>query len=346
MIGREMSERKLGSGTRGAGRRLAAIVGLAAMVVGACAGGQKPVQEPTGEPSLQQEDDGAAAPASSAKVQEGIDAIEGGDFADAKAILTEAQAAAPDDPQAAYYLGVACEGLGETDEALVQYRKALQLDPKLLEASVNSSAILIDAGRGEEAAEIVEAALAQAPDDANLLINHALALEALGDHVGAVKAYAKAVEKSPDNVELRFGYAENLAAAGQTDAAREQFEKVLAGTQDIQLIVGAAQGLQQTGAPERCVAVLDKVVAGDPSPHLVVRRGRCKQAARDLKGAIADYREALKRDANFAPAHYYLGVALLEQGQKAEGRKALTKAAEIGKGTPFEGMAQEALKKP
>ncbi|MBN2193974.1 MAG: tetratricopeptide repeat protein [Polyangiaceae bacterium] len=335
------------NGARIAGMRARAWLTLAAVgVLQACGGArQKPPTEPENPPAFGDEGGGGteSVPASNARVQAGIEAIQAGDFAGAKANLTEAVVQDPQDPQAPYYLGVALEGLDEMDAARAAYEKALALDPKLLEARINLSGILIDEGEGQRAVPIVEEGLKLAPDHPALLLNHALALDLAGDRKGAVAAYAKAVEKTPDDATLRYAYAENLAQDGQSDAVKRELSQVLGATKDLQLTVAAAQLSSKVGDHATCISVLDGVIAKQATPDFYVRRGRCKAAKGDGKGAEADYRAALGQDANFAGAQYYLGVLLDGQGKGAEAKKAFNKAIETGKGTPFEGLARKAL---
>src|SRR4051812_30059111 len=93
---------------------LALLALSASFALGACGGSSPPPEAPPpplDEPSTPPPAADRTAQASSAKVQQGIDAIKAQDFATAKARLTEARAEAPKDPQAAFYLGVALEGL-------------------------------------------------------------------------------------------------------------------------------------------------------------------------------------------------------------------------------------------
>lgn len=48
-------------------------------------------------------------------------------------------------------------------------------------------------------------------------------------------------------------------------------------------------------------------------------------------GAIAEYRKALARKSDFAPAHYFLGNALSQKGLRAEAKAAWQKAADFGR---------------
>jgi Flp pilus assembly protein TadD len=329
---------------RRSGRRWGAMVFTVALFGGVCGcgAGQKGPTQPENPPAFDDEP-GEVAPASSAKVQEGIDAIKAGDFAAAKAALVEAVAAEPKDAQAQYYLGVSLEGLGDPEAARQAYERAIAEDPQLVEARINLSGILIDAGDGKRGLAVVEEGLKLAPEHPALLMNHALALELTEDYAGALTAYAKAVEKNPDDVQLRYAYAENLARAGQAEAAKSELQKVLAATDDLQLTVAAAQLAGKVGDNGTCLRVFDRLLKGQSTPDLLVRRGRCKADAGDAKGAEVDYRAAIAQDANFPGAHYYLGLLLEAQGKAAEAKKSLTKAVETGKGTPFEDLARKSL---
>ena len=104
---------------------------LGALALAACAGSTPPpVEAPP--PSLADDPEPAAsvpatetAKASSKQVEQGIAAIKAQDFAKAKTLLSAARQEAPKDPQAAFYLGVALEGLSDATAASAAYKDAL-----------------------------------------------------------------------------------------------------------------------------------------------------------------------------------------------------------------------------
>ena len=275
---------------------------------------------------------GEVAAASSAKVQAGIDAIQAGDFAKAKQILSEAQAENPKDAQASFYLAVALEQMGDMPGATDNYKKALALDPKLPEASQNLSAILLDGGDAKGALDVVQKGLEHTPGHPGLLMNHALALEANGDAAGALAAYGKAAAAQPDNLEIAYAYGELLAGAGKKDEAVTQLKKVTV-SDDAKLLAATANVLGKLGAFGECVAALDKAIdkAGKvkEAAGLHVRRGVCRHELKDEPGAKGDYDAALALDADFAPAHYYLGMHFKAANKKKEAIAAFEKAAKL-----------------
>jgi len=300
--------------------------------LGACAS-SPPTQANTPDPSLDEPSQaapGAVLEASSGKVQQGMDALERKDFEGARKVLAEARSEAPKDPQAAHYLGVALENLGDVDGAQKEYRAALELDPKLIESSANLFAILLDAGKPRDALVVLDAALKSAPKDPNLLVNRALALESAGSAEDALEAYGAAVEVRPDDAELRMAYADLLISAGKKDVAFEQV-RAAGSTDDPEKLAAVAHRFGKLGKFADCVAALDRVIEKKPAPEHYVRRGICRHEANDLAGERADYEAALKLDARSAPAHYYLGRSLAKREPKTA-QKHLATVVDLTKG--------------
>lgn len=284
---------------------------------------------------------GQVAKASSAKVQQGIDAIQAKDFRKAKSVLTEAHNAAPGDPQAAFYLGVADEGLGDGQAAADLYRQALKLDPKLLQASMNLSALLLDMKKPAEAVKVVKQGLQSAPKDPGLLMNLALAMEAAGDKAGALQAYADAVAAQPKNMELRFAYAENLAAAGKADEAMAQLKQVV--TDEPKLLAAMGDLYARMHKFSDCVGALDKAIQAKDVAGLHMLRGRCRHGTKDVAGEKADYEAAAKLDDKLADPHFFLGQLYKAQGKKKEALAELEKAAKLGAGRKVGAAAKKAI---
>lgn len=303
------------------------------LLLSAC-GGVTPAKNPDGDPPPLDDPKGNSSPttpASSPKVKDGMDAIAAGDFAKAREILSAAVTEAPNDPQAAFYLGVALENGGDVKGAREQYERALSLDGKLSEAAVNLSALLLDANDGKRALAVVQAAIKHAPTHPMLLMNRALALEATGDTAAAVAAYGQAVKAQPDNLELRYAHAELLLGAGKKDEALAELRKVGAGA-DGKLVAAVATLFGKLGAFADCVGALDKIIGKSPQADLHTRRGVCRHELKDEPGAKSDYDAAIKLDPKYAPAHYYLGMHYKLAKKNKEAKASLTKAVELSGG--------------
>ena len=304
--------------------------------LGACGGSPPPPAEapppPLDEPSAGTNPPapaaGATEKASSAKVAQGIDAIKTQDFAKAKSLLTQARAESPKDAQAAFYLGVALEGLSDGASATSAYKDALALDPKLTEASVNLSALLLDEKDAPGALSVADGGLKVAPKQADLLLNRALALEATGKKDESLKAYGAAALAAPDNVDLHIAYAELLTAAKDEKTALEQLRAV-SSTVDPKELAKLSQKFGKLHAFADCIAMLDKAIKATDTADLHVRRAVCRHEQKDDAGAQSDYEAALKLDDKFAPAHYYLAQHLCPTDKKKAAEQ-FKKAAELG----------------
>jgi Flp pilus assembly protein TadD len=283
--------------------------------------------------------DAVVAP-SNELVKQGMDAIQKQDFEGAKKVLAEAAAKDPKDPQAAFYLGVSMDGLGDLPGAMAQYKKALELDPKLVEAAVNLSGAQYEQKDAAGALATAEQGLKANPKSPELLVNRALALEALGKKDEAMTAYGAAVKARPDDAQLRITYAEYLASAGKKDEALTQLRAVQ-NVEDPTLLAALGVRFGRLKAFPDCVAALDKALKLKDSADLHTRRGVCRHDFGDDAGAQADYDAAIKLDANFAPAYYYLGRHL-EKSDKKRALELLDKAQKLDPSGPIGKQAKEA----
>jgi Flp pilus assembly protein TadD len=284
--------------------------------------------------------EGAVVAPSNELVKQGMDAIQKQDFEGAKKVLSEAASKDPKDPQAAFYLGVALDGLGDVPGAMTHYKKALELDPKLVEAAVNLSGAQYEQKDAAGALATAEQGLKANPKSPELLVNRALALEALGKKDEAMTAYGAAVKARPDDPQLRITYAEYLAAAGKREEALTELRAVQ-NVEDPTLLAALGVRFGRLKAFPDCVAALDKAIKLKDSADLHVRRGVCRHDFGDDAGAQADYDAALKLDANFAPAYYYLGRHL-EKKDKKRALEALDKAQKLDPSGPIGKQAKEA----
>ncbi|MCH2108271.1 MAG: tetratricopeptide repeat protein [Polyangiaceae bacterium] len=269
--------------------------------------------------------------------------IEDGDAASAIPLLKEAIAASPYDPQLALLMGVAHESDGSADEAIVEYRRALKIQPKLLDASQNLSGLLIDINRPQEALVVADAGLAFVPEDKALLINRAYALDIMDDPA-TIPAFEKALELAPKDGVLRLYFVQRLILSEQKERAFQELAAIPLDGKSVPVIEVVAL-YSRLDDFQGCVKAIDIAVETEQSVELYVHRANCKERLKDAAGAEADYRLAVATDANSADAHYWLARFLTNAGQGQEARTHLEKAAELGPNTPAGKAAQRVLDK-
>ncbi len=310
----------------------------------ACGGANsKPAAEPVDPVLLEPAAEDEQAP-SSPQVEEAINAIKAGQFQKAESILAKAVVETPDDPQAAFFYGVALEGVDKAQLAQDSYRRAIEISPQLLEAPSNLSNLLIQLEKYEEALAVADKGLTIAPKYPPLLANRAAALDML-QKPEALAAYEALLIEAPDDAANRFNYAVVLFLNERQDDARAQLAKLQ--TQDAALLIDVAALYTKLKDLPGCVKTLDGAIASKKSADLLSRRARCKMMQKDLKGAEADLREAIATEPSASVGYFYLGIFLKKAGpsHQDEAIASLKKAVEVGQGDDFAKAAEKVLAK-
>lgn len=291
-----------------------ASVGALAIAIG-CGGSKAPAESPSDAPApgMEEPADEEVAP-SSAEVKRASDLIKAQKFDEAAEILDKETKANSKDPQAAFFYGVALEALGKTAEAEGEYRRAIALDPKLIESSQNLSALLLSMEKNEEALKVTEVALEQAPKDPALLANRAIALDMM-QSPAAIAAYEQLLEVKPDDQANRFNYAVALYLNKRADEAKAQLAKIT--TSDMSLLVDIEKLQVEMKDFAGCIATWDGMIHKGKSAEALTHRARCKLMAGDKAAAEADLKDALSVEPKSAIAHFYYGKLLQKDGKKA-----------------------------
>lgn len=133
----------------------------------------------------------------------------------------------PDYAKAHFNMGAALDLLGRTDEATTEYMAALRIDPTYTSAHNNLGLRLSQKGRHEEAKQHFLAALRTRPNDPDILFNLGLIHFNQGNPVEAEKLFAEAVRLKPDFIKARSNLASVLGRERKYREAVVQFEEVL-----------------------------------------------------------------------------------------------------------------------
>jgi tetratricopeptide (TPR) repeat protein len=316
---------------------LSALSGLAGV---ACGGGDKPPVAPQGDPPLDTPKPGPSASATAAgggggggaggtdgpvakstsdDVTRGIGALKGGNYNDARAAFEAAIKKNGKQADAHYYLGLVMDKTGDKAAAEKEYKEALSLSPELLEAAENLTALYVEAQKFDEAVGVARSALAKNAKNAELQLNYAIALGGKGDQDGSTKAFEDALKLAPNDPRFFIAYAQQLGAWKKRDLAVAKLKEAqrVAGDDAAMLGTIGFEMRTQRAVPE-CIAAFDKAIALKDNADFRTNRALCKTAAKDKAGALADLKAAVSKDAGFAPAHYWLGLSLHEDGKFAE----------------------------
>ncbi|MDA0991129.1 MAG: tetratricopeptide repeat protein, partial [Verrucomicrobia bacterium] len=204
-------------------------------------------------------------------------------------VLTQSEALAAQFPSVAFFpnmLGVVHVDLGQREQAVECYAKALQIDPDFTEAQYNLGTALNDMGRYEEAVAHLTRAVELKPDFAAAHNNLGNALKALGKTAEAVASLTRALAIEPNAAHFHYNLGAAQNALGSPEAALESFARA------VEIKPDYAEALNNLGAAQNAI-------------------GRPEEAASSLTRAVE-----LRPD--FAAAHSNLGAALTHLGKPEE----------------------------
>ncbi|HNW43586.1 MAG TPA: tetratricopeptide repeat protein [Elusimicrobiales bacterium] len=221
-------------------------------------------------------------------------------YRDALSFWARAAADSPGSDMAHVGFGTALSGAGRLEEAELQFRWAITLDPADIGAYHNLGLALAGQGRLQEALAQYRAALNIKPGFAEAHLYSGVALAALGRSGEALQHYAEALRLAPHYADAHYYLAFTLAAGGNPEGAAEHYRAALL------LRPSYAEAHHNLGV----------ILAG---------QGRAGEA-------VEHYRRALALKPGFAEAHYNLGVTLGAMGRAAEAEEQYRRALALKPG--------------
>jgi superkiller protein 3 len=194
-------------------------------------------------------------------------------------------------------LGNALFEKGKVDEAVVQYQKALEINPDYAEACNNLGNALLQKGKVDEAIAQLQRAQQLKPDYAEACNNLGNALLQKGNVAEAIAHVQRALQIKPDFANAHDVLGNALLQKGNVAEAITQFQEAL------QINPHNAEACYNLG-------------------NARLRQGNVAEA-------IAQYQMALQIKPDFADAHNNLGTARLHQGNVAEAIAQYQKALQL-----------------
>ena len=218
------------------------------------------------------------------------DLLQSGHFDEALAEYRKALETGPGQANSLVSVGNALFAKGRYDEAMDFYQRALQVNPDNPEANVNLGVILANRRQMAEAIAHDRKALQVNPRHITAHVNLGVALAGQGQYEEAIQHYQSALELNPDQPLTHLNLALALTALGQTNEAHLQ-------------VAQAADFLNRQAAA-------------------LVQQGR-------LDEAQARYRDLLNKIPGSAEAHCGLGSVLIRKGDLAAAREEFSEALRL-----------------
>jgi len=199
---------------------------------------------------------------------------------DAFAVLDGLTRASPDYALGWYWRGRAQELRGQDEEALADYRRAQQLDPRAYWVHVGVAELLRDRGDLPAALAEVRLALAANDDEPGALTEQAEVLLAMGRPAEALASARFALLGDPNNAAALMVAGRSLLTLGDPAGAQAEFDAAARRTpRSIAAHLRRAEGLLALRRPEEAAAALEVAAElGPPSPALAGLAARLQAA--------------------------------------------------------------------
>ncbi len=262
----------------------------------------------------------------------------------------------PESFQWPYYLAVHFEEIGETDQAISNYRKSLGLNPGNIAARTRLGLLLVEAGEIEAGEDLLRLVIDADPENAAAFAGIGAISASRGDYARAVRYYQMALRLDPRATQLHYRLGLVYRQLGQLDLARQELEKrgqrIPAINDPLLALMRAfarpisdyldigAQALAR-GELDKAISALSVAINIDSeNSEARVRLGQAYAAAARLEEARQQFEQAVQLDPNDADANFYLGALYEMEG---EDRPAIAAYAAAEKNRPGYGAAQLGL---
>ena len=235
-------------------------------------------------------------------------------------------------PTDAYFnRGLAKYNLGDNLGAIVNYNKAIELNPNYAHAYNNRGLAKYELGDNQGAIVNYNKAIELNPNYTNAYYRRGLAKSDLGDNQGAIVDYDKAIELNPNYTDAYFNRGLAKYELGDNQGAIVDYNKA------IELNPNYAhaynnRGLAKYELGDNQGAIVDYNKAIELNPnyaHAYNNRGLAKYELGDNQGAIVDYDKAIELNSNYAHAYYNRGLVYQKLRDKQQALADFREAARV-----------------
>ena len=203
----------------------------------------------------------------------GITARRNLDYRSEKTLWQSAVQAVPDNARAHNNLALALQAEGKLEEAVLSYRRALELNPNMSQAHNNLGGSLYRLRRLPEASAVLRQALVVRPYFLEARYNLGQALLGVGEYEQAVVHLRQVLVVEPDMFAARFKTGEALLGLGRVDEALANF--VRAGQlrpDDIDTRLYLGRAYEQLGRALEAADTYRRVLELQPSNAVALER--------------------------------------------------------------------------
>jgi len=186
-------------------------------------------------------------------------------FDEAKMNLRKAQELSPRNEYVFYYKGRLAEAVGDTANALKNYRRALQLAPDFVEPRRELAGVLVRQERYAEARPHLRKALQAAPRDGLLWLYQGSVYRQEHQQDSALRAFGRAVALNDTLQQAHYWLGLQQHARANNEAALLHLEKAQQAYENVPKYLSTlASAYERTGQNARSLATYQRLVAIEP----------------------------------------------------------------------------------
>jgi tetratricopeptide (TPR) repeat protein len=218
--------------------------------------------------------------------------------------------------------------LGEREQAVEAYQRAVADDATDEDAWVNLADVLLDLGRKEEALDAYDHAIALNPQWVRYARGRAAALFQLQRNEEALAAYDRVLDLISNDKSALYWKGVTLWRLGREDEALATFDRILAlQPDDANAWYWNGMATRGRGREEDALAAFDQALALD-SDNVTTLRDRAASLFRLQRNdeALVAYDQVLALDPDIANTWYWKGVTLRRLGREEDAIAAFDRA--------------------
>jgi len=223
----------------------------------------------------------------------------------------------PDGAKQHFDYGSALQVEGKLDEAIEQYKIALQFNPKDAKAHTSLAIALSGQAKFDEAVLHMETALRLERNKADFHFIYATLLQRIGQNDGAALHFEAATRLKPDSVEAHYSYAHFLASIGKNDECISELRTVLRFKPNYPYAeLSLADALFAKGNLKEAEGHYLAALRTEPESTVAYNNlGRVYLAQGQISQAVVQFNEALRRNPDYKEAEENLRVAKAADAQ-------------------------------
>ncbi len=229
------------------------------------------------------------------------------------------------------YCGLANDKIGNSRQAIRDYGKAIELDPKDAEAYYGRGCAYANLEDYRQAIRDYDKAIELDPKYAHAYFNRGIAYSKLGDYRQTIMDFDKAIELDPKNAKAYYGRAVAYANLEDYRQATRDYDKAIElDPKDANAYCNRGIAYGKLGDYRQEIRDYDKAIELDPKDaNAHYNRGISYANLEDYRQATRDYDKAIELDPKYAHAYFSRGLSYADLGDYRQAIRDFDKGIEL-----------------